>query len=231
MFNLKRIPADYNYFYLPGFEAVDPVVLKDRLETIFAKVSFASNKKAKIRLVFGVIDVSPRDLNWRILDEASSTDNLHFLHNVRNLVIKTLHDNVYFEDVGFEFIYSSEVVQALAKVINMVVLYQGKRPDDVHIGIDFWALVDDDCNNDNDDDDDDYPDQGAEDAYEDQDEDQSGGDGMGSFCYIKKVSYLLPYCGSLWFSSFNEEKDMAPNKKNHLFCFAIRSMASCFTSK
>ena len=146
LFQFKCIPDHSYYLFLPGFEAINPAILKDKLENILVGASFASNKKAKIRLVFGVIHVSPREINRCLLDQASYTDR-------SNSITKLLQENVCLEDVGIEFIFSPEVVQALAKVINIVVLYQGKIPQNVHIIIDFWALEDDDCNNDDDDDD------------------------------------------------------------------------------
>lgn len=63
MFCFKTLPADCYYFILPGFEAVDPVILKNKLEMNIANAYFASNKKAKIRLVFGVVHIAPRDIS------------------------------------------------------------------------------------------------------------------------------------------------------------------------
>ena len=153
LFHFKCVPDHSYYLFLPAFEAINPAIIRDRLENILVGASFASNKKAKIRLVFGVIDVTPREINRCLLDQASYTNSANYFYKVRKSITKLLRGNVCFEDVGIEFIFSPKVVQALARVIHLVVLCQGKRPPNVHIILAFWALEDDDCNNDDDDDD------------------------------------------------------------------------------
>ena len=98
-----------------------------------ANAYFASNKKAKIRLVFGVVHIAPRDISWGKLEQATSADTLEDLSPVKNSYLEILKQDICYEDVGIEFIYSPEVAYALAKVIHMAVLYKGKRPENIHI--------------------------------------------------------------------------------------------------
>ena len=145
-FNFKSIPRDSYDLVLTGKEAVNFVILRHKLEK---PLGYFVSDKVKIRLVFGVLNVLPIDT----LYQRNSISLLEGFSIIKD-AIKEMFKNVSYHEQGIEFIFSSEAIHILLKMINDIIAAQGKKgkkPQNIHIWMSFWPSEYDDSNNHDDD--------------------------------------------------------------------------------
>ena len=136
-FYLSCIPYYHHNIYLNGMEAVNYCIVKRVLEKALYSFTF---KQTRFRLGFRILNIPAlTDLNShrcsRLLIYQEITKNM---------------ENVPFHNVGIEFTLNPKVVellvQLLVDMIRDVLLYQGKKPEDVNIQISYWPLGNNDHN-------------------------------------------------------------------------------------
>lgn len=147
-FHYKGLPNCGFDFMLPGDEAVNFVILCNKLER---GLGLLDSGKVKTRLALGVVDLIPEKTYTRKMADP----DFHFgLVETFSLIKRGLFElcksEISYEKLGIEFIYNPVFVSDLVQHINSVVLSQGKKLEYIHIYITLWTL-----DNDNDDDDDD----------------------------------------------------------------------------
>ena len=125
------LPPIFDKVIITGKEAVDSFSLRDILER---ELAHRISMKVKIRLVFGVIDVSSLPDNLIGSGSGSPESRLDSL--------LAISERIHFNEVGIEFIYPSKVVYTLTHIIKAAISYRDKKPEHVHIYIAFWDLSD-----------------------------------------------------------------------------------------
>ena len=147
LFNFKYLPHLYPYhkLILPGFEAVDSVSLRGKLEESLASAASYSSfsKKAKIRLVFSVVYIPPVEIFDRRRAQGNPLGFVECLSMFKSY-LQQRREKATYEKLGIEFIFGYQVVNGLAEWIKDVIEYQDKDPEKIQILITFWNSVDDD---------------------------------------------------------------------------------------
>ena len=122
MFMFKSLPDNHHDLVITGMEAVNFVLLKDKLEKALGSLA---SENIKIRIVFGVVNFHPIDtLNPKSFLEAFSI--------IKDALVEIFRFVPYHKE-GIEFRFGSDAVHILVKMINEVISDQGKDPENIHI--------------------------------------------------------------------------------------------------
>ena len=138
-FNFKSLPYHNHDLVVTGKQAVNFVILRDKLEKALGSLA---SENIKIRLVFGVVNVHP-------IDTLKPKSFLEGFSILKGALVEIFRFVPYHKE-GIEFSFGSEAVHILVKMINEVISDQGKDPEKIHIWISFWPSEEDDFNNDDD---------------------------------------------------------------------------------
>ena len=138
-FNFKSLPYHNHDLVVTGKQAVNFVILRDKLEKALGSLA---SENIKIRLVFGVVNVHP-------IDTLKPKSFLEGFSILKDALVEIFRFVPYHKE-GIEFSFGSEAVHILVKMINEVISDQGKDPEKIQIWISFWPSEEDDFNNDDD---------------------------------------------------------------------------------
>ena len=138
-FRFKSLPRYHYHLVVTGKEVVKFVTIRDIFEMALGPLVV---DKSKIRLVFGVVDVIPRDT---LIERRNQGKYLGFTESFSQLknTFKQMFSGISYEEEGIEFTFGFEAVDLLFKMINHVIESQGKDPEMIHIWMSFWLAEDD----------------------------------------------------------------------------------------